>query len=139
MKMTPYINLPGTCREALHFYAEHLGAQTLFQMTYDQVPDPKMMPPKLTGDSVLHATLSLGETQLHAADVPGAEPMRSAYLTLSVDSNEEAERIYAALTAGGQIFMKLQETFFAHRFAQFRDKFGVNWMLLHPRPMPPTA
>ena len=139
MKMTTYINLPGTCREALHFYAEHLGAETLFQMTYDQMPDPKLMPPGLKGDCILHATVSLGETQLHAADVPNAEPMRSAYLTLSVDSNEEAERIYAALSADDQIFMKLQVTFFAHRFAQLRDQFGVNWMLLHPRPMPPMA
>ena len=65
--------------------------------------------------------------------------MRSAYLTLSVDSNAEAERIYAALTDGGEIFMKMEETFFAHRFAMLRDKFGANWMVIHEKPMSRNA
>jgi PhnB protein len=69
---------------------------------------------------------------------PGkVEPMRSAYLCLAVDSNEEAERIYTALSDGGETFMPFGETFFAHRFAQFRDKFGIAWMVIHERPMGP--
>jgi PhnB protein len=69
------------------------------------------------------------------ADIPGAEPMRSAYLTLGLDSAEEAERVYALLSEGGQIFMKMEETFFASRFAMLRDRFGTSWMLLHERPV----
>ena len=65
------------------------------------------------------------------ADIPNAEPMRSAYLTLRVDSAKEAERLYALLSAGGQIFMKMEKTFFASRFAMLRDKFCTSWMLLH--------
>jgi PhnB protein len=67
------------------------------------------------------------------ADIPNAEPMRSAYLTLRVDTAKEAERIYAVLTDGGQIFMKMEETPFASRFAMLRDRFGTSWMLLHER------
>jgi PhnB protein len=70
-----------------------------------------------------------------ASDGPKVEPMRSAYISLSVDSSEEAERIYNALTEGGQVFMPMGETFFAHRFGQFRDKFGINWMVVHEKPM----
>jgi uncharacterized glyoxalase superfamily protein PhnB len=33
--------------------------------------------------------------------------------------------------------MAMGETFFAHRFGQFRDKFGVNWMVIHEKPMGP--
>ena len=62
--------------------------------------------------------------------------MRSAYLSLSVDTDAEAERIYKALSDGGEVFMAMGETFFAHRFGQFRDKFGINWMVIHERPMP---
>jgi len=58
--------------------------------------------------------------------------MRSAYLALTVKTVEEAERIYALLTEGGEIFMKMEETFFASRFAMFRDRFGTSWMLLGP-------
>jgi PhnB protein len=68
------------------------------------------------------------------ADMPTAEPMRSAYLTQTFDRDEEAERVYALLSEGGQIFMKMEETFFATRFAMLRDRFGTSWMLLHPRP-----
>jgi len=61
--------------------------------------------------------------------------MRSAYLSLTVGSSDEAERIYALLSNGGEIFMPMEETFFAHRFAMLRDKFGTSWMILHERPM----
>ena len=64
------------------------------------------------------------------------QPVRSAYLGLSVDSSEEAERVYALLSEGGQVSMPLAETFFAHRFAMLRDKFGVLWEIIHERPMP---
>jgi PhnB protein len=65
------------------------------------------------------------------ADIPQAESMRSAYLTLSLDSEEDAERVYALLVAGGEIFMKIDKTSFANRFAMLRDTFGTSWMLLH--------
>ena len=70
------------------------------------------------------------------ADIPNAEPMRSAYLSLGVDSDAEAERIFSALSDGGQVFMPMQETFFATRFGQLRDRFGINWMVIHERPAP---
>jgi PhnB protein len=60
--------------------------------------------------------------------------MRSAYLTLTVDSAPEAERIWALLSDGGQIFMPMEETFFATRFGQLRDRFGTSWMILAMRP-----
>ena len=57
--------------------------------------------------------------------------MRSAYLTLTVDSETEAERLYALLIDEGEVFMKMEKTPFANRFAMLRDRFGVSWMLLH--------
>ena len=83
--------------------------------------------------AILHARIEIGRTVLMGADIPGSEPMRSAYLTLTLNSAEEAERLYALLSDGGQIFMKLEETFFASRFAMLRDKFGTSWMPLHER------
>jgi PhnB protein len=56
-------------------------------------------------------------------------------LSLAVQSDAEAERIFSALSDGGEVFMPLQETFFATRFAQLRDRFGINWMVIHERPM----
>jgi PhnB protein len=139
MKMNTYINYDGTCAEALHFYEKHLGGKILMMSTFDTMPDQKNVPPGME-KKVLHARILIGDALLMASDMPPGvqQPMRSAYLCLSVDSNEEAERLYALLTDGGEIFMKMEETFFAHRFAMLRDKFGASWMLIHERPMPPA-
>jgi PhnB protein len=139
MKMNTYVNFPGKCEEALDFYVKHLGAKILMKSTFAQMAPnnkPQNLPPGLDPNGILHARIQIGDTLLMASDGPQVEPMRSAYLSLSVDSNEEAERIYKALTDGGQVFMKMEETFFAHRFGQFRDKFGINWMVIHEKPMP---
>jgi len=62
--------------------------------------------------------------------------MRSVYLSLSVDSSQEAERVHALLAEGGEIFMPMEETFFAFRFSMLRDRFGTSWMIIHQKPMP---
>lgn len=134
MKMATYLNFNGNCKEALQFYEKHLGAKIIMAMTFDQAPDPKTIPPGME-KHVLYARITIGDTPLMASDGPKVEPMRSAYLSISVDSSTEAERIYKALTEGGEVFMPMGETFFAHRFGQFRDRFGINWMVIHEKPM----
>jgi PhnB protein len=138
MKLNTYVNFAGTCVEAFRFYEKHLGAQIGMMMTHGQAPDQSAVKPEWK-DAVLHATLAIGDTELLAADIPNAQPMRSAYLSLGVDSDREAERIFSALSDGGRILMDMQETFFASRFGQVQDRFGINWMILHQRPMPPRA
>lgn len=135
MKLYTYLNYGGNCRQAFEFYVEHLGGKIMLMAMHSDQPDPSKVPPELK-DAVLHARIELGDTIVMGADVPPDrfQPMRSAYLTLMLDSVEEAERIYALLSDGGQIFMKMEETFFAKRFAMLRDRFGTSWMLLHEIP-----
>lgn len=135
MKLNTYLNYNGNCAQAFRFYEQRLGGKITMLMTHGQGPEPGNFPPEMK-DLVLHARLSLGGTEIYGADMPPGrhQPMRSAYLSLSVESNEEAERIYALLSEGGEIFMKMEETFFAFRFAMLRDKFGTSWMIIHERP-----
>jgi len=135
MKLYTYVNYKGNCQEAFRFYEQHLGGKITMMMTHGQGPNADAGSPNWK-EAILHARISIGETELMGADIPNAQPMRSAYLTLIVDSTDEAERIYAALSAGGEIFMPLAETFFAFRFGQLRDRFGTSWMILHERPRP---
>ncbi len=137
MKLLTYLNYGGNCKQAFRFYEQHLGGRITMIMTQGQVPGAKNVPPE-RADDVVHARMTIGETELLASDVPpetNFQPMRSVYLSLSLGSIEEAERIYALLSEGGQIFMPMAETFFAFRFGMLRDKFGTSWMILHERPM----
>jgi PhnB protein len=135
MRMTTYVNFAGRCAEAFRFYEQHLGGRIDMMMTHGQAPDQSRVSPEWK-DAVLHARISIGGAELSAADIPNAEPMRSAYLSLGVDSDAEAERVFSALSDGGRVFMPMQETFFATRFGQVQDRFGLNWMILHERLMP---
>jgi PhnB protein len=135
MKMNTYVNFRGNCADAIKYYETHLGAKVIMMMTHGQSPQPSPVGPEWK-DAVLHAQMTIGGAELMAADIPNAEPMRSAYLTLRVDSDSEAERVFSALSQGGRILMPIQETFFASRFGQVQDRFGINWMILHDRPMP---
>ena len=134
MKLHTYLNYGGNCEQAFRFYEQHLGGKITMLMRRAEQPDQSVTWPGWE-ESVQYASMELGETELMAADVPPDrfQPMRGAYLSLTVDKSEEAERIYALLSEGGQIFMPIEETFFAFRFAMLRDRFGTSWMILHPK------
>jgi PhnB protein len=129
MKLDIYLNYRGNCEQAFRFYEQNLGGRITGLVRHGDQSNPNL--PGDWKEKVMHARLELGGTVLMGADIPRSEPMRSAYLTLSLDSEAEAERVYALLTDGGEIFMKMEQTPFANRFAMLRDRFGTSWMLLH--------
>src|SRR5438477_11335011 len=110
MKLHTYLNVGGNCAEAFRFYEKHLGATMGMMMTHAQAPGGSPAGPDWK-DKVLHARITLGGTDLMGADIPQYQPMRSAYLSLSVEADAEAERIFSVLSEGGEIFMPMQETF----------------------------
>ena len=129
MRLDVYVNYHGTCEEAFRFYEKHLGGKITGVVRHRDMPQPQI--PKEWQDKITHARIEIGNAVLMGADIPQAEPMRSAYLTLTLDTEQEAERVYKLLTDGGEIFMKMEKMPFANRFAMLRDRFGTSWMLLH--------
>ena len=129
MRLAIYVNYRGSCEEAFQYYAEHLGGRITQMVRHAEMGDPRV--PADWGAKIVHARIEIGGTVLQGADIPAAEPMRSAYLSLSLDTEDDAERVYRVLTDGGEIFMKMERTPFANRFAMLRDRFGTSWMLLH--------
>jgi PhnB protein len=134
MHVTPYIFFKGTCAEALKFYEAAAGAKTCYTMTYGATPAAEHVPAELK-DKIINCAFTIGDTTVMASD---GMPERWATvdgfaLCIGTSSNEEAERLYAGLSAGGTIDMAMGETFFAHRFGQFTDKFGIPWMIIHEK------
>ncbi len=130
MQLHPYLNFGGNCRQAFEFYREHLGGKITSMITHAQMPGG---PPIAENwkDAILHARMTIGETELLGSDVPADrfQPIRSVYLSLSVETEGEAKRIYDVMAEDGQIVMALQKTFFSPAFAMVRDRFGVSWMI----------
>ncbi len=136
MELCTHLNFGGNCEEAFRFYEKHLGGKITTMMKRSQLPAEYEVPPGLE-NAVVHARLELAGGELIGNDVPPEyfQPIRSSYVYLALDSTEAAEQAWAVLAEGGQIGMSIAETFFATRFGQLRDRFGVLWTILHQRPM----
>ena len=132
MNLYTQLNFGGNCEEALRFYEKHLGGKVTTMMRQSEAPGA----PRGDANAIIHARMEIAGTSLIANDVPGTvfQKMRSVYLYLSVDSTAEAERVHKLLAEGGEIFMPMEETFFATRFSMLRDRFGVSWTVIHERP-----
>jgi PhnB protein len=134
MKLYTQLNFGGNCEEAFRFYETNLGGEITMMMNQSEAPGA----PSGAGKAIIHARMNIGDTVLIANDVPPAvfKKIRSVYLYLSVDSPQEAERVHKLLAEGGEIYMAMEETFYATRFSMLRDRFGVSWSIIHERPRP---
>lgn len=127
MGLDLYINYPGNCEKAFRFYEQHLEGRIISMVPHQQ-PPPNF--PEEWKEPILHAKIEIGNTKVWGADIPNTEPMRSAYLTLIIDTPEKANHIYNLLSSDGDIFMPLEKTDFADSFSMLRDRFGTLWMLI---------
>ena len=128
----PYLFFGGRCEEALEFYRAAIGAQVDMLMRYKDSPEPPPagMLPSGFENKVMHATFRAGETTLMASDGCGENSNFNGFsLSLSVPTETEADRAFAALTDGGQIKMPLAKTFWSPRFGMLTDRFGLGWMV----------
>jgi PhnB protein len=93
MKLHTYLNYGGNSAQAFRFYEKHLGGKISMMMTQGEQPNAKDVPPDQK-DAILYARMTIGETDLMGSDVPSErfQPMRSVYLSLSVNTTDEAER-----------------------------------------------
>jgi PhnB protein len=87
-------------------------------------------------DKIMHASLRIGDSEVFASDghAKGKPEFKGISLSLTVPTTAEADRVFNALAAGGQIQMPIEKTFFSPRFGMVADRFGVSWMVMAERP-----
>ena len=134
-QVQPYLLFGGRCEEALEFYQRAAGAKVEMMMRFDQSPDP--VPPGMLAPGfekkVMHAALTLGPQQILACDGMNENERSSGVsLALTVTDEAEVDRLFGALTEGGQVMMAPGRTFWSRRFAMGRDRFGIGWMVMVP-------
>ncbi|MDP0490433.1 MAG: YciI family protein [Verrucomicrobiota bacterium JB023] len=133
-KVEPYLFFGGRCEEALTFYKEVLHAKVGVVMPYSESPEPA---PEGFADKIMHAEFTVGPAKIMASDRCGASAETSGdsyQLALTLPSDEEACRVFAALEEEGQVIMPLEKTFWSPCFGIVTDKFGVGWMVMVPDP-----
>jgi PhnB protein len=134
MLVQTYISFEGRCEEAIDFYKRTLGAQVQMLMRYKdspEAPPPDKVPPN-SENKVMHASFTIGETTVMASDgyCSGKPAFNGFSLSVTVDDAAAADRVFAALSAGGKATMPLTKTFFSPRFGMLVDRFGVSWMIV---------
>jgi PhnB protein len=130
MLVQPYLFLDGRAEEAIEFYRRALGAEVTMLMRFKDSPEKGMNPPG-TENKIMHASLRIGDTTVMASDgnCQGQAKFQGVALSVTVANEAEAERVFTALSDGGQVQMPLTKTFFSPRFGMTADRFGVPWMV----------
>jgi PhnB protein len=130
MQINPYLMFNGQCEAAFKFYERSLGGKIVFKITNGESPMAKDTPPE-RHNQILHARFVVGNNVFMGSDSPPErydEP-KGFFVSLNIDTPEEAERLFAALSEKGTVLMPVQETFWAHRFGMLNDQFGIPWMI----------
>lgn len=137
--VTPYLSFAGQTREAFTFYSKALGATIEAMMSYDEMPAMPETPgsegcasgPRPTGSAIMHACLRLPDgPMLFGGDAPPGmhyDGIKGVMIAIQYDTVDQANRVFDALSQGGQITMPLAPAFWAKTFGMLTDRYGVSW------------
>jgi PhnB protein len=137
-KVSTYLNFARETEEAFNFYKEAFGGEFSGPIRrMGEVPPQPGAPEMKEEDKnlVMHVELPiLGGHRLMGTDAPQSmgftvRPGNNMYINLEPDTRKEADRLFAALSAGGKIEMQMQEMFWGDYFGSFQDKYGIGWMI----------
>lgn len=135
MILNPYLTFPRNCEEAFNYYKTVFGGDFAYLGRFgDMPPQEDFQVPEEDRNLIMHVSLPLGENQVlmgsDQGDKRGELTMGdNVSLSVTAESKERAQEIFAKLADGGQITMPLQDTFWGDYFGMCTDKFGVHWML----------
>ena len=132
--INPYLNFLGNTEEAFNFYKSAFGAEFTTLQRFKDVPGSENLS-ESDKDKIMHVTLPIGKSTILMA----TDALESAghtvtignniSLSINVDSEAEADKIFNALSADGKIEMAMEKTFWGAYFGMFEDKFGIKWMI----------
>lgn len=136
MKVGPYLNFPGNTEAAFEFYRSVFGGEFLGVVRYRDFPDNGMGVAEEHLDRIANIALPLTpDVVLMGTDVAGGwKPLvvgNNVYVTLEVESADEARRLFDALSAGGETEMPLQPTEWAELYGSCIDRYRVQWMVMY--------
>lgn len=145
MSLNPYVFFDGTCKDAIRFYQDAVGAELLYKMTFAEMPADETpasegcaSAPDFPPDNIMHASVRIAGNEVMMSDGnQGQASQRHAgyALTLATRELEEGKRWFDNLSQQGSITLPWNETFWAYGFGMVTDKFGIPWMVNVEKPL----
>ena len=132
--INPYINFNGNAEEAFTFYKSVFGGEFSRLARFKEMSIPGFQIAESDANKIMHIALPIGGNTLMGNDVPEHmgrtnENENRSKISVSVDSKEEADRIFTGLSAGGTVEMPIGDSPWGSYFAMFRDRYGIEWMV----------
>jgi PhnB protein len=131
-----YLNFDGNCEEAFNFYQSVFGGEFGYVGRFKDMPaDTEHPVPAEHGNRIMHISLPISkETTLMGSDTGGEwakhfKAGNNISISIATTEKEEADKLFNGLSAGGQVTMPMNQTFWGDYFGMFTDKFGINWMV----------
>lgn len=131
MRFIPYLSFDGRCREAFDFYAKVLDGEIKDMITHGETPAGEHVSPGWQ-DKIINAYLVADGAELMGADSPpemGDARMQGFSVSIHIDDEDRATRVFDALSEGGTVLMPLEATFWAKKFGMVTDRYGTPWMV----------
>ncbi|GAB1404131.1 VOC family protein [Lentimicrobium sp.] len=133
IKINPYLNFNGNAEEAFTFYKSVFGGEFIFLQRMKETPEGSKLPAK-EQHLIMHIAIRVGKDILMGSDI--VESMghqlrvgNNTFISISVNTKKEADRLFTKLSADGLVHMPMQKTFWNSYFGILTDKFGIQWML----------
>jgi PhnB protein len=131
--INPYLNFNGNCEEAFKFYKSVFGGEFLSFSRFKDVP-PNDHLPASEGEWIMHVALPIGgDALLMGSDSPSTMGQvnngNNFFISIQTDNETETRVLFDGLSAGGQVTMPLEPTFWSPLYGMFIDKFGIQWMI----------
>ena len=133
--INPYIHFNGNAEEAFTFYKSVFGGEFATLVRFKDLNFEGSISTEKEAEKIMHIALPVGEHDLlMGSDTPEIlgrhnEHDNRSKISVSAESKQEAERIFYALSEGGQVEMPIEDSPWGTYFGMFRDRFGIEWMV----------
>jgi PhnB protein len=132
--VNPYLNFAGNTEAAFLFYKSVFGGEFAMLQRFSETPEADKIPAQ-EQDKIMHIALRISpNTVLMATDALESMGHKVNFgnhisLAITAESKDEADRLFAGLSAGGQVEMPMTVMFWGAYFGMLTDPFGVKWMV----------
>jgi PhnB protein len=132
--VNPYLNFSGNTEEAFNFYKTVFGGEFTFLQRFKDTPVADKVV-AADQEKIMHIALPIGQgTILMATDALESMGQQlnagnNFSLSVNVESEEAADKLFQALSAGGKVDVPMEKAFWGDYFGMLTDKFGIQWMV----------